>query len=192
MGFPTAPRGIEGLESKADVERFVQELLDRQPKFYPPGLLPVGGIAPFGGATAPRGWLLCDGAAISRTAYPELFTTLGTTYGVGDGSTTFNLPDLRGRAPVGEDGAAARLTASDTLGASAGAEKHTLVAGEMPSHTHKWLTNNAAINDGSDIAQRSTVTGSAQSTTPTSSAGSDQAHNNMQPYQVVNFIVRAA
>ena len=65
--------------------------------------LPSGIIMPFAGATTPAGWLLCDGSAISRTTYSSLFTALGTTHGAGDGSTTFNLPDLRGRTIAGKD-----------------------------------------------------------------------------------------
>lgn len=62
-------------------------------------LMPTGVILPFAGNTAPSGWLACDGSAVSRTTYASLFTTIGTTYGTGDGSTTFNLPDFRGRFP---------------------------------------------------------------------------------------------
>jgi microcystin-dependent protein len=103
-------------------------------------------LAPFAGSAAPSGWLLCYGQAISRTSYAGLFAALGTTYGSGDGSTTFNLPDLRGRAIAGKDdmgGAAAnRITnagssiTGTTLGASGGTQNHQLVSSEMPSHTH--------------------------------------------------------
>lgn len=62
---------------------------------------PIGTINAFGGATAPEGWLLCQGQALSRTDYADLFAVIGTNYGAGDGSTTFNLPDMREAAPVG-------------------------------------------------------------------------------------------
>ena len=62
---------------------------------------PVGGMIPYGGASAPTGWLLCDGSAVSRTTYYALFQAIGTGWGAGDGSTTFNLPDAIGAAPVG-------------------------------------------------------------------------------------------
>ena len=62
---------------------------------------PIGAIQAYGGAEAPRGWLLCDGSAVSRTVYSELFAKIGTAFGPGDGSTTFNVPDLRGTAPAG-------------------------------------------------------------------------------------------
>ena len=62
---------------------------------------PVGGMIPYAGASAPTGWLLCDGSAVSRTTYHALFQAIGTSWGAGNGSTTFNLPDARGAAPVG-------------------------------------------------------------------------------------------
>ena len=62
---------------------------------------PAGSITQFGGSSTPSGWLLCNGSAVSRSTYSNLFTVIGTTYGVGDGSTTFNLPNLKGKVPVG-------------------------------------------------------------------------------------------
>jgi microcystin-dependent protein len=108
-------------------------------------LVPVGVISAYAGVSAPSGWLMCAGQAVSRSTYAALFTALSTTYGVGDGSTTFNLPDLRGRVPAGVDNmggsAASRLTstvltASNTLGATGGTQTHTLTEAQMPSHTH--------------------------------------------------------
>lgn len=97
--------------------------------------VPAGCVMPFAGATPPDGWLLCYGQAVSRTSYSDLFAAIGTTYGAGDGSTTFNLPDLRGRVAAGKDdmggSAAGRLTSAvsgATLGASGGEQSHTLSA----------------------------------------------------------------
>src|SRR5437899_2344559 len=97
--------------------------------------VPTGLVLPFAGSAAPTGWALCDGSAISRTTFSRAFAALGTTYGVGDGSTTFNLPDLRGRAVFGKDdmggSAANRITnggsgiTGTTLGAAGGTETHT-------------------------------------------------------------------
>ena len=103
-------------------------------------------------ASLPSGFLWCDASAVSRTTYADLFATIGTTFGVGDGSTTFNLPDLRGRVPVGKDdmnntvgtggGAASRVTSAGsgvdgaTLAASGGAQTHTLITAEIPVHNH--------------------------------------------------------
>lgn len=105
-----------------------------------------GAVLPFAGANAPTGWLFCDGSERSRTTFAELFAAIGTTYGSGDGSTTFNLPDLRGRVAAGKDNMggtpANRLTAAGagitgtTLGATGGNQTHTLTTGQMPTHTH--------------------------------------------------------
>jgi len=91
--------------------------------------VPAGVFFPYGGTTAPSGYLLCNGAAVSRTTYADLFAAIGTAYGVGDGSTTFNVPDVRGRFVLGK---AAAGTGS-TLGESGGALDHTHTG---PSHTH--------------------------------------------------------
>lgn len=115
---------------------------------YDDRLIPfaAGMVMSFAGASAPTGWLLCYGQAVSRATYAALFSALGTTWGAGDGSTTFNLPDLRGRVLAGKDDmggtSANRLTNQsggldgDTLGATGGGETHTLTEGQLPSHTH--------------------------------------------------------
>ena len=99
--------------------------------------VPAGVITMFGAAAAPAGWLLCDGTAVSRTTYAALFAVIGTTFGVGDGSTTFNVPDLRGRFPLGK---AAAGTGS-TLGGTGGTLEHTHTG---PSHTHSWSGSTGA------------------------------------------------
>lgn len=89
--------------------------------------VPSGSMTAFGGTAAPSGWLMCDGSAVSRTTYASLWTAIGSTFGAGDGSSTFNLPDLRGRVPAGQDdmggSAASRLTTagSSVDGATLGA-----------------------------------------------------------------------
>jgi microcystin-dependent protein len=90
---------------------------------------PAGIIKAFGGGTAPRGHLLCDGAAVSRTTYADLFSAIGTTYGVGDNSTTFNLPDLRGRFPLGK----ATAGTGSTMGTTGGSLDHVH---NVQSHFH--------------------------------------------------------
>lgn len=100
-----------------------------------------GVIKGFAGSTVPVNHILCYGQAVSRTTYSSLFTAIGTTYGAGDGSTTFNLPDYRGRTLVGLDNmggtAAGRITLSTSvLGGGGGEETHTLAANEMPAHAH--------------------------------------------------------
>jgi len=117
--------------------------------------VPAGIVSAFAGVTAPSGWLMCYGQAVSRTEYSALFTALSTTYGSGDGTTTFNIPDLRGRAIAGVDNmggsAASRLTstvlsASNTLGATGGTQTHTMISAEMPSHTHTQDSHNHTQN----------------------------------------------
>lgn len=110
-------------------------------------LSPVGSLVDWAGGGDPTPvsgsikWLLADGRAVSRTTYALLFTNLSTTYGVGDGSTTFNLPDLRGRVSVGPDtmgtaqGAASRLASNNTRGAVGGAETFTLGVSNIPQFT---------------------------------------------------------
>jgi microcystin-dependent protein len=177
------------------------------------GTTPAGAIETYAGATAPNGWLLCFGQAVSRTTYADLFAALSTTHGVGNGSTTFNLPDLRGRVPAGKDNmggtSASRLITNvtgGTLGAAGGSESHTLSQAQMPSHTH---TQNSHTHSGSGTgglilqngsggtAANLTVGGGGYiqhtltSTAPSiQSTGSDQSHNNTQPTIILNYIIK--
>lgn len=155
---------------------------------------PIGVVQAFTGAAAPAEWLLCDGAAVSRSTYAKLFAVVGVTYGAGNGSTTFNVPDLRGRVPIGVDGAANRITAAstnggnaDTLGGAGGTETHTLVTSEIPAHTHTQNTNPADTGAGTTSAVRGTDNG----VTNTGSTGGGGAHSNTQPWLALNYIVFA-
>lgn len=109
---------------------------------------PSGAMMAYGGATAPPGYLLCDGSAVSRTLYNHLFATLGTTYGAGDGSTTFNLPDLRQRFPLGK---ADSGTGSD-LGATGGTIDHTHAVTPAPLNSISLI----GVGTGADDAQVTT------------------------------------
>lgn len=146
---------------------------------------PSGIISPYGGSSAPSGWLICDGSAVSRTTYAALYAILGTAYGTGDGSTTFNLPNLKGKVPVGKDSG---QTEFDAMGETGGAKTHTLITAEMPSHTHVVATALAANGAAIASATGALVNGSA---TGVSNTGGGGAHNNLQPYQVVNYIVKS-
>ena len=123
------------------------------------GALPEGMISPFGGTAAPTGWLLCDGSAVSRTTYSTLFAAIGVAYGSGDGSTTFNLPDLRGRFMRGVDGTAnndpdkASRTASNT-GGNTGNNVGSLQVDEFNLHGHPYRTgsNGSSTNDAGGLA----------------------------------------
>jgi len=170
------------------------------------GGVPPGVVAPYAGSAAPEGWLLCDGSAVSRTTYAGLFAVIGTTYGSGDGSTTFNLPDLRGRVPVGRDASQAEF---NTLGEAGGAKTHTLTTAEIPAHNHGSAGNHThnvryrsggtlGPNDINDAAARmfggsldtssfSTLSGGAHTH---ASVGGGQPHNNLQPYRVLNYIIK--
>ena len=177
---------------------------------YESNIVPSGALMPFAGSSAPTGFLLCHGQAVSRTTYATLFSAISTTYGSGDGSSTFNLPDLRGRVVAGQDdmgGASAnRLTDQtgglngDTLGATGGSETHTLTTAQLASHTHSFsdtdsitvgtLVTGDSVNRGGSgqLFSNNSVTVSISGTT--GSAGSGSAHNNVQPTMVLNYIIK--
>lgn len=121
--------------------------------------LPSGMLAPYAGSSAPTGWLLSDGSAVSRTTYPSLFTAIGTTYGSGDGSTTFNLPDLRGRVAAGLDNMggtdAGRLDIANTSGTVTGSQTVTIASANLPTHTHAIDHDHAAFTSGNDSPDHS-------------------------------------
>lgn len=151
--------------------------------------LPIGAIMPYSGHNIPENWLLCDGRAVSRTEYSELFNIVNTIYGSGDGSTTFNVPDLKGRTIVGID-----LTQDefDTIGETGGAKTVTLDTTMIPAHTHELARTNQATafdNEYGDIP----FNNGPGNTTPaiSSSVGGGQAHNNMPPYIIENYIIKA-
>lgn len=144
---------------------------------------PAGAILAYGGATAPNGWLLCDGAAVSRTTYADLFAAIGTAFGVGDGSTTFNLPNTKGRVLAGKDAA---QTEFDVLGKTGGAKTHTLTIAEMPAHSHN-VTAFSSANGGASPASHSATSSANWST---DAAGGGAAHNNLQPYLTISHIIK--
>jgi microcystin-dependent protein len=156
---------------------------------------PVGQISHHAGSSDVAGadgvvrWMICDGRAISRTTYLALFDLVGTTYGAGDGSTTFNIPDLRGRVAIGADPSGVHLpTNHPALGASGGEEQHTLTTPEIPSHTHNAGTGNFMVTGGASLVEGAGF-GFTQ-TTSTASTGGGGAHNNLQPYLAVNHVIK--
>lgn len=199
----------------------------------------AGSIYMFAGSTAPSGFLICDGSAVSRSTYSALFEAIGTIFGAGDGSTTFNLPDLSGRVAVGR-------SVNRLLGSTGGEESHALISNEMATHNHEYpqhghnntievstpvlthtvsqqpaykysnpagsnrvstsaaadrtsygSTSSANASRTTDLsiadhpATACTMSGGVLDSDPstTDSTGSGTAHNNMQPYVVMNYII---
>ena len=178
-----------------------------------------GMLMPFAGSAAPSGWLLAYGQAVSRSTYSSLFTAIGTTYGAGDGSSTFNLPDLRGRVVAGQDDmggvSADNLTNvagdglnGDTLGATGGAESHVITTTQMPSHSHTLngglktassggnssasglVIQSFTQDQGNDPAGTVTTGNTNFDNFSIASNGSGAAHNNVQPTIILNYIIK--
>lgn len=150
-------------------------------------LCPAGTVAWFAGTSVPSNWLECAGAAVSRTTYAALFAAIGTTWGAGDGSTTFNLPNQARRTIVGRGGSGTATLAS-TVGSTGGSETHTLVTAEIPSHAHSYLIPQPS---GVGSSPNSINAGTPGGTQNTGSTGGDGAHNNMQPSMVMMMMIRA-
>lgn len=156
----------------------------------------LGEIRMFAGNYAPVGWALCDGSTLPISEYEPLYSLLGTTYG-GDGQTTFAVPDLRGRIPIGQ-GAGPGLT-SRPLASLGGTETVSLTASNLPMHNHVVLANKEpgtvatvqseiwAANSINQFFQGAATAQMAASTI--TAAGGNQPHANMMPFQVISFII---
>jgi len=208
----TAPLTVA---STTKVSNLNSDLLDDQEGawYSPPGM-----ISMFAGSSAPSGWIICDGSAISRTTYANLFSAIGLSYGSGDGSTTFNVPNLKGKVPVGLDSADSSF---DALGETGGhketqshthagdAHTHTGTTATEGAHTHNYVDytpdGGAAVNFGSQYTvggltnyTRTTQAGTAHSHTFTTSGASAASTGsfgggnagNLQPYIVLNYIIK--
>ena len=162
-------------------------------ELIPPGVVLATAIwTPAGSVAAPAGWLACDGVAVSRTTYARLWAVIGGVYGSGDGSSTFNLPNLCGKVVVGIDPSESEFA---TIGQGGGEKYHSLTVGELPSHSHQLDSTgqNAVINSpGSTGAVSGTSWGFKypNSQTSTELTGSNQAHNNLQPYIAMSYIIK--
>ena len=157
----------------------------------------IGEIFMFAGNFAIRSFALCDGQLLSINSNQALFSILGTTYG-GDGRTTFGLPDMRGRVP-NHAGTGPGLTTRQ-LGSKGGTETVTLIANQMPSHTHQ-LRANAAAGDtavpsdavlaasGAGAYETTAADDANMSSTALQNTGGSQSHNILQPYLAVHFLI---
>lgn len=184
-------------------------------------LLPIGMVLPYAGLTEPAGYLFCYGQAVSRTTYAALYAIVADTYGAGDGSTTFNLPDLRGRTVAGQDdmggSSANRLTAADdglngdTLGATGGTEAQVLLTGNLPPYTPSgtntsgaasFTYSGASFQPGANVIAGAAIQSSGGSvlvtttfTQPTftgaAQGGTSTAFGVVQPTIVLNYIIFA-
>ncbi|MET4181733.1 microcystin-dependent protein [Bradyrhizobium sp. JR7.2] len=180
-----------------------------------PFTVPIGGLLDYAGSTVPSSnFVFPIGQAISRTTYAACFALMGTTYGAGDGSSTFNVPDLTGRVVAMKEASATRLTStyfggnSTILGATGGLESHTLTTAQLASHSHANTlsdpghNHSGALNTGAAYnspggatavaGNATTVTGSSTTgvTITNASAGSGNAHNNTQPTIILNKLLR--
>ena len=184
-------------------------------------LLPVASVIPYAGVSAPTGYLLCDGTAVSRTTYADLFSALSTTYGAGDGSTTFNLPDLRGRAPIGPNSdSTAANTATRSVGTKGGDTRMQTHTHVQNAHTHTQDAHGHAlgggqsfgVNFGANSGGAATfglnagiintgtyqgpysalnTTATNQNTTATNQNAGFGLSENMPPFVVLNYIIKA-
>lgn len=168
-------------------------------------ITPVGSLMMWPTGTPPTDWLICNGSAISRTGYPSLYAVIGTTFGVGDGSTTFNLPDYRDRMPIGSNTIAALAGTGGSKDAIVVSHTHTATSVVTdPGHQHYVATpgGQGSVNqgdnlvgqytDGSQNVQKFTgftTTGISVATT-NASTGASGTNANLPPYLGINFIIK--
>lgn len=151
--------------------------------------VPAGIMVPYAGATVPPGYLLCDGSAISRTTFAALFTAIGTVWGPGDGSTTFNIPAMARRTVMGSGGSPYPGVIGNALGDLGGSEGIVLTSGQLANHTHAAVPGYTyhGVKDGS--GRLGFTTGGPAQTGGVNGA-SGQAHPNIQPSAIINWIIK--
>ncbi len=182
-------------EKAADSAKLDNNTLAQIKAQFTESITPAGITLPFAGKVAPAGWLVCDGKAVSRTTYAKLFSAIGTLYGSGDGSTTFNLPNLGGNTVIGGT--------SEQVGRKTGSVSETLYAPNMPPHWHPWAAwiNGTNTPDGQYTGLAGfkgnggweTIKGgelSYEGGTGIGVTGGGQPHNNMQPSVYMTYIIK--
>ena len=161
------------------IERLIGEAAYQLMTLYSP--IPVGFLGFWPDNNIPSGWLVCNGQAVSRTTYAVLFDQWGTAFGAGDGSTTFNLIDMRDRSPMGVG-----LTSSP--GDAEGELEHTLTVNEMPAHNHAYIRTGGPAGANINMTVGS-LTSDVVMTKTTDNRGGGEAHNNLHPIRRGHFIV---
>lgn len=179
LAIPETLQPFETIVVNDNFRKLEQAIIDRSRK--------VGEVWMFGGAALPAGSLECNGQAVSRTTYAALFAAIGASAGAGNGTTTFNVPDYRGRVFVMPDGSAGRLASNDARGQAGGEETHALSVAEMPAHTHPGSVGNVSTvgtNPDGTVAHMGDLAGSVQYSQALSiaSQGGGGAHQNMPPF----------
>ena len=154
-----------------------------------PGMEVSGVVKVFAGNVAPSGYLLCQGQAVSRTTYAALFTVCGTSFGAGDGLTTFNIPNLQGKIPVGYLSGDPNF---GTIGGVGGEETHTLIVNEIPSHSHPITIPSdqtlSSAGTANTVVEAQGFNGNV--TLNTGAVGNGSSHNNIQPFVTMNYIIK--
>lgn len=172
-------------------------------------ILAPGTIEVYSKSTAPSGYLLCNGQAVSRTTYANLFAVIGTTYGTGNGSTTFNVPNLSGKLPIGTSSSHAFASSGGSTTHYHSTANHTLTIAEMPKHDHRIAFYNSSWTDtqtnysnaaawGAWTKNNVHYTESIYNSTDGGYVGGGGAHNHgnttstssMQPYITMNYIIK--
>lgn len=183
--------------TRAGTESLTNKTLDST---SPTAFNPVGSLVMFAGAAAPTGWLLCDGTAVSRATYADLFAVVDTAFGVGDGSTTFNLPDLRDRFPMGK-------SATKALGSTGGSDTKTLAKANLPTHVHTINHDHETQHNTSDGTSTNVIRAASSSGFSTAETNMVVAHSGnsgngaadglagsafdvLNPYQALNYIIK--
>lgn len=161
------------------------------------GRVPIGALMPYAGLATPAGWLLCKGQSLARSSYPDLFKAIGTLYGAAD-AQSFSIPDLRTRVPVGVSD---NHVTFGQMGSQGGEERHTLLVSELPAHTHilkgvgktfKGGLEQTNLGAGSGWTTVTNYTAAGNPNLEAAATGSNNPHNNMPPYIVLNYIIRAS